>query len=159
LSLVLSQISLAAEYVLSTPTTLASFFGLTFLCTAGVLVSNHVVAMLYQRDAKQAIVASLVAAGFLLFTADWFSPLSLRIMAYYGMGGDRKVDVLLTEDGSKVVGDLGFALCRTRTVCGAEILSKLGDEYYLVVDGKTFTLPKVAVQSYRSSDPRPPLSH
>ena len=155
LSLVLSQISIVAMYVLSTPTDLPSFFALTFICTAGVLVSNHVVAMLYHRNAKQAIVASLVAAGFLLFTADWFSPLSLKTMAYYGLGGDRKVDLILTEDGAKVVGDLGFGLCRTRTVCDAEILSKLGNEYYLVVNGKTFTLPKTAVQSYQSSDPRP----
>jgi hypothetical protein len=155
LSLVLSQISIVAEYVLSTPTTLSSFFALTFICTAGVLVSNHVVAMLYRSNPKQAILASLVAAGFLLFTADWFSPLSLRIMSYYGMGGGRTVDLVLTEDGSKVVGDLGFALCETRTVCSVEILSKLGDEYYLVVNKKTFTLPKAAVQSYRSSDPRP----
>lgn len=155
LSLVLSQISIVAVFVLSTPTDLGSFFALTFICTAGVLVSNHVVAMLYRSKPKQAILAALVAAGFLLFTADWFSPLSLRIMSYYGLGGGRTVDLVLTEDGSKVVGDLGFALCKTRTLCGAEILSKLGDEYYLAVNGQTFTLPKTAVQSYQSKDPRP----
>jgi hypothetical protein len=154
LSLVLSQVSVLTMYVLSKPKDLFSFFALTLICTAGVLLSNHVVAILYHHHARQAILASLVAAGFLLLTADWFSPLSLRIMGYYGLGGDRKGDLVISDDGAKVIGDLGLSLCKTRTLCNVEILSKLGDEYYLVVDGKTFTLPKSMVQSYESSDPR-----
>ncbi|HEY3582291.1 MAG TPA: hypothetical protein VGK82_17175 [Pyrinomonadaceae bacterium] len=154
LSLVLSQISVLTMYVLSKPKNSSSFVALTFICTAGVLISNHVVAFLYHHHSRQAIIASLVAAGFLLLTADWFSPLSLRIMGYYGLGDGRTVDLLVTEQGSKTVEALGFTPCRTRTLCNVEILSKLGDEYYLVAGGKTFTLPKTAVESYQSSDPR-----
>jgi hypothetical protein len=155
LSLVLSLASVFTIYALSQPKDLVSFVVLTLICTAGVLISNHVVALHYHFHYKQAVVAALVATGFLLMTADWFSPLSLRIMGYYGLGGDRKGELVVTDEGAKVVGDLGLTLCRTRTVCNVEILSKLGEEYYLVADGKTFTLRKSVVQSYQSYDPRP----
>lgn len=155
LSLILSLASVFTIYALSQPKDLWSFFVLTLICTAGVLISNHVVALHYHFHYKQAVVAALVATGFLFLTADWFSPLSLRIMSFYGLGGHRTGELVVTDEGAKVVEDLGFTLCRTRTVCNVEILSKLGDEYYLVVDGKTFTLRKSVVQSYQSYDPRP----
>jgi hypothetical protein len=155
LSLILSLASVFIIYALSQPKDLPSFVVLSLICTAGVLISNHVVALHYHFHYKQAVIAALVATGFLFLTADWFSPLSLRIMSYYGLGGHRTGELVVTDEGAKVVGDLGFTLCRTRTLCNVELLSKLGEEYYLVVDGKTFTLRKSVVQSYQSYDPRP----
>lgn len=154
LSLVLSLISVLTIYLLSRPKDLLSFAVLTMICTAAVLISNHVVALRYRANYRQAIVASLVATGFLLLVADWFSPLSLRLMGFYGLGAERKVELVFTAEGSHLISDLGLTPCHTRSVCGVEILSKLGDEYYIAVDGRTVMLPKKVVASYHSFDPR-----
>lgn len=160
LSLLLSQISILVMYLLSAPQGLGSFIALTFICTLGVLISNHIVALRYHHHFRQAIVASLVATGFLLFTADWFSPVSLKIMGYYGWGDGRKVSLLLNNEGCQIVTGLGLsqtqcALTPNLKLSNVEILSSVGDEYLLSVDGKTLTLPRNMVLSYQGEDRRP----
>jgi hypothetical protein len=155
LSVLLSQISMFLIYRLSgTPRQLYVFSVLTVMCTTGVLISNHVVAVRYRYSQRQAIVASLVAAALLLFTADRFSPLSVRLMSYYGFGSNSKVDLLLNDEGVRIIDGLGLQQCAAKRLCDVEILSKVGDEYFLSVNRKTFTLPKSAVTSRQSDDRR-----
>ena len=149
LSVLLSQISMLVVYRLSGKPGGLYFFVLTIICTAGVWISNHVVAVRYVRDPKQAIVASLVAAALLLFAADKFSSLSVSIMTYYGFGEGHDVTLFVNDEGTTIIDKLKLPDKCDSTVrgklCGIEILSKMGTEYYLRVDGRTFTLPKAAV--------------
>ena len=155
LSVLLSQVSMYLNYRLAgKPRELVVFAILTLLCTSVVLISNHVVAVRYEQYRGQAVVAAVVAAALLLFMADRFSPLSVQLMSYFGFGGEPKVELLVTEEGAKIAGDLGLPSCGTRRICNVEILSKMGDEYFLSVQGKTFTLPKTAVESRQSNDRR-----
>src|SRR5262249_33964256 len=85
LSILLSQISMFVMYLLSGRPTGSDFAILSILCTSGVLISNHVVAIRYHTNPRQAIVGSLVAAALLLVAADQFSPLSLRVMGHFGL--------------------------------------------------------------------------
>ena len=148
LSVFLGQLSMYVIYRLSGNIPFSPrFWALTTLCTAGVWISNHVVAFRYHRYPWQAVVASLVAAGLLLFIADNFSSLSMRLMNYYGIGDDQKVNVLLTDHGRDVAKSMNVQLCGTNALCGAEILSKVGDEYFLKVDKMHITIPKSDVVS------------
>src|SRR5215204_5405702 len=66
LSVLLSQVSMYVIYRLSGSVPLSRrFMALTVLCTAGVWISNHVVAFCHHRKPRQAVVTSLVAAGLL----------------------------------------------------------------------------------------------
>jgi|SRR5215213_74187 len=143
LSVLLSQIAMYIIYRLSgsLPWSLR-FMALTALCTAGVWLSNHVVAFCYHHSPKQAVVAALVVAGLLLFTADSFSSLSVRLMSHYGIGGDQKFNVLLTDHGRDVAKGMNVQICGTNALCGVEVLSKVGDQYFLRVDRIYITMPK-----------------
>jgi len=151
LSVLLSQISMLVIYRLSGTPVGRSFYILTVTCTTGVLVSNHVVAVRYHHRPRQAIAASLVAAALLLFAADRFSPLSEGIMGRYGFGERHKVTLLVTDEGIAIIEKLGLPRCDPLVpdkLCGVEILSKIGSEYFLLVSGRKVALPKATVKSY-----------
>jgi hypothetical protein len=159
LSIFLSQISMLFFYLLSGRPGNWVFWTTTIICTVGVLISNHIVAVHYRNGKRQAVVASLVIASLLLFTADQFSPLSVRVMGYFGFGGNRTFDLVLTPAGATIIQQMGLANCAPQAsdrVCGVEILSKVGEEYYLRLnrpDRKlTFTLPKAVVLSRISNE-------
>jgi hypothetical protein len=125
---------------------------LTILCTAGVWVSNHAVAVLHQKHPRGAIAASLLAAGLLLFTADHFSKLSVKLMNHYGLGYYERFNVLISAEGESRVNALGVKPCdeNLKLLCNVEILSKIGDQYYLRVgDTDYLTLPKADVIAMR----------
>jgi hypothetical protein len=160
LSVFLSQITMYVIYWLSgTPGVISRnedahnlgiFAVLTILCTAGVWLSNHAVAVLHQKHPRGAITASLLAAGLLLFTADHFSKLSVKLMNHYGIGYYQRFNVLVSDDGERFVNGLGVKPCSTKLLCNVEILSKIGDQYYLRVgDTDYLTLPKADVVAMR----------
>jgi len=161
LSVFLSQITMYVIYWLSgTPgvipweageaRNLGIFFVLTLLCTAGVWLSNHAVAVLHQKHPRGAMAAALLAAGLLLFTADHFSKLSVKLMNYYGMGYYQRFNVLISDDGENLVTTLGVKPCARKLLCNVEILSKIGDQYYLrVADTDYLTLPKTDIVAVR----------
>jgi hypothetical protein len=138
-------------YLLSERPTGPPFVWLTLICTAGVLISNLVVAVRYHHYPRQAVTASLVAAALLLVAADQFSPLPFGIMSHYGFGKNHKVNLLLNDQGAAIIEKLGLqnkcAVAFRENLCEVEILSKLGGEYCLRLDGRIFTLPKSAVIS------------
>lgn len=151
LSVLLSQVSMYVIYRLSgnIPISLR-FFALTMLCTGGVWISNHIVAFYYHHSPRPAVVASLVAAGLLLVTADNFSSLSVRLMNHYGMGYYERFNLLVTEHGYGVVKILGVPDCGSQQLCNVEILSKIGDHYFLRVGDRDYvTLPKSDVIAIR----------
>jgi hypothetical protein len=153
LSILLSQISLFLIYLMSGRPKGSDFAILSLTCTLGVLISNHVVALLYRQNPRRAIVAALVAAAVLIFTADRFAPISLSVMKYYGLGGDVTVRAVINEKDVQIVKDLGLTKCADpsgRRLQNIKVLSKLGDEYLMRCDDHTFTLPKSAVISLQS---------
>jgi len=155
LSVFLNQISMYVIYRLSgSPSKLSTFVVLTILCTSGVWIAAHVVAVRHRSNARQAVVAALVVAGLLLFSADKFSSLSTKLMNHYGIGEDQQVNLLLSNNGKQIVENLGLSQssCSLPKMCNVQIFSKVGSEYFLSVDGKTFTLPKADVLSIQAED-------
>jgi hypothetical protein len=128
-----------------------NFIYLTLLCTAGVCISNHVVALRHHLYPRQGILAALVAAGVLLVAADSFSSLSVRLMNRYGIGFGPRFNLLLTDDGYKTLKRQGVRECgEPPQVCDVEILSKVGDQYFFRVNNEIYvTLPKTQVVSIK----------
>jgi len=153
LSIVLGQISMALIYLLSGRPKLWPFVLTTITCSICVLVSNHFVALHYHRSRVQALTAALITASLLLLVADRNEYFSSQVMSFYGIGDkSQTVDLLLKDDGGKIVQDLKVAgVCSEGTVkkiCKVRVLSRLGNEYYLLdQDGHKFSLPKDAVLS------------
>jgi hypothetical protein len=145
LSALLNQISMYLIYRLSDGTPRWSdFLILTGICTAGVWITTHIVAASHRSYPPQALIASLVAAGLLLFTADNFSSLSMQLMSHYGIGYSQKFNFLVKDNGLKIINDQNLKCEESgQYLCDVEILSKMGDQYFLRVGGKThITLPK-----------------
>ena len=150
LSVLLNQISMYVIYWLSgTPAEWGTFVILTLLCTSGVWIASHVVAMRHRQNQRQALAASLIAAGLLLFTADNFSSLSMKLMNHYGIGYNQRANLLITDHGGEIVHELGVKSCGKLQLCNVEILSKVGDQYFLRVGEDYLTLPKSDVVAIR----------
>jgi len=151
LSVLLNQISMYVIYWLSgSPATARTFSILTLLCVTAVWIACHVVALRHRDYPRQAIAASLVAAGLLLFTADNFSTLSVKLMNNFGVGYDQRVNLLINDHGKDIVNGLGVPKCGDLQLCNVEILSKVGDHYYLRVGDTVYlTLPKSDVVAMR----------
>lgn len=131
------------------------FTVLTLMCAIGQWGANQVIAILYRNHPRQAIVTALLVAGLLLFTADRFSSLSVRLMSSYGLGGESRITLVMNKDGAEIVHKLGLtASTEMVTLENVEILSKVGDYYFFSIDHKTFTLPKADVLSMQSMDRR-----
>ncbi|HKR12360.1 MAG TPA: hypothetical protein VJT15_09905 [Pyrinomonadaceae bacterium] len=131
------------------------FIILTLMCAIGQWGANQVIALLYRDHPGQAIVTALLVAGLLLFTADRFSSLSVRLLGTYGFGGESRITLVMNKDGAGIVYNLGLtASPETVTLQNVEILSKVGDHYFFSIDHKTFTLPKSGVVSMQSVDRR-----
>jgi hypothetical protein len=154
LSVFLSQVSMYVIYRLSGSIPISlRFIALTMLCTSGVWISNHVVAFYYHHSPRQAVVVSLVAAGLLLVTADNFSSLSVRLLNHFGIGYNRRVNLLVNDHGSEILCGLRLTECGTDRLYNVEILSKMGNQYYLKIAEKTYiTLPKDDVRAFSYTD-------
>ena len=153
LSILLGQISMALIYLLSGRPPLWPFFLTTITCTICVLVSNHFVALHYRRSHVQALAAALVTASLLLVVADRNESFSAKVLSFYGIGDlSQAVDLLLKAEGETIVEDLKVSgNCSEGTVkklCKVRVLSRLGNEYYLMdQNGQKFSLPKEVVLS------------
>ena len=159
ISIVVSQFSMLLIYLLSGRPTGKAFWITTIFCTLGVLISNHVVAIHYEKSRVQSVLASLVIAALLLFIADRNSTLSVQVLAFFGLGeASASIDLLLTEDGVLARDKLGLAgRCPPESqerLCDVQVLSRLGNEYLLKAGDRIFSLPKSAVIS-RISRPQP----
>jgi membrane protein implicated in regulation of membrane protease activity len=156
LSVLLSHVAVLLIYYIAWPKgpqDLWPYSKLTCLCIFGVLVSNHIVAARYWIHRRRTIIACLIISLLLFVAADHFAPLSTRIMALYGFGReDNKVRLLVNNDGANLIENLGLpnntcGQAGRNTLCGVEILSGIGSEYFIKLDGTTFTLPKSMVIS------------
>lgn len=159
LSVLLNQIAVLLVYYLSGQPEGESLFNISCVCIFIVLVTNHVVSVLYRINARHAKVASLAASLLLLVAADQFTHLPEQIMALYGFGGGHKVNILVNDDGASLIERLGLpntACGQTarNNVCGAEILSGVGSEYLIKLGDTKFTLPKSMVISRSAKDIR-----
>ena len=96
------------------------------------------------------LVAALVTAVVLLFVADRFSDLSMKLMNRYGIGEDKKFNLLVSKEVVELVKSEGVSTCGPQHVCDVEILSKVGDHYFFKVRAKYLTLPKKDVIAIRS---------
>lgn len=121
---------------------------------AFVWISTLIVATRHRYYPRQALIAALLAAVVLLFTADRFSDLSMKLMSRYGVGElrNKKYNLLLTDDGVTDVNNLKLreSNSTSKTLEDVEILSKVGDHYFLKAgDGSYITLPKKDVIAIR----------
>ncbi len=153
LSILLSQTAILLVYYITAQPKGLPYFILTLICTFVVLISNHIVAARYLGYPRQAIIACLVASLLLLVAADRFVFLPERIMALYGYGGEEnKVKILVNDDGAALIEKLELpnntcGQMARNNLCGVEILSGIGSEYFIKLNDKTFTLPKAMVIS------------
>ena len=155
-SVLLSQISMFVVYRLSDTPKGWKFAVLTIICTAGVLISNLAVAVRFPVKAYQAVAVAFVITLLLLAAADRFSPLPVRLMAYFGLGGERKFTVLLKPEATGILSQFGLANNGSEApkLSDVRLLSKVGDEYVFIKGDTTFTLPKSAVLSLQAPPPR-----
>jgi len=151
LSVLLNQISMYMIYRLADRTpNRTSFLILTVICTLFVWISTQVVATRHRYYPRQALVAALVAAAVLLFTADRFSDLSMKLMSRYGIGEGKRVNLIVTKDAVQLVSSEGVPTCGPQHLCDVEILSRMGDHYFVRVGGQvSITLPKKDVLAIR----------
>jgi hypothetical protein len=120
------------------------------ICTLFVWISTQVVATRHRYYPRQALVAALVAAAVLLFTADRFSDLSMKLMSRYGIGEGKRVNLIVTKDAVQLVSSEGVPTCGPQHLCDVEILSRMGDHYFVRVGGQvSITLPKKDVLAIR----------
>src|SRR5262249_23524537 len=154
-------ISMLVVYVLSDKPQQAQLIETTGICLIGVMISNHVVAVRYRHNKRQAIIASCLVAFLVLVLEDQIVSFSPKVIGHFGFGAGRKSDLFLeNKKAGDISGKLGFDFsCKPPApdkLCNVEILSRLGTEYYLRIetgDGRsavTFTLPKSYVVSFDS---------
>jgi len=150
LSVLLNQISMYVIYRLAdrTPDN-KDFLILTVLCTIGVSISTLVVAVRHHYFPRQALVAALVTAVVLLFMADRFSDLSMKLMSRYGIGEDKKFNLLVKKEVIELLSSDGVKPCGPQHLCDVQILSRMGDHYFVRVGGKNITVPKTDVIAIR----------
>jgi hypothetical protein len=135
LSVFLNQISMYVIYILANRTSVGKdFLVLTAMCTTSVWISAHVVAVRHRYSQWQALVFALVAAVVLLATADRFNNLSMKLMNRYGIGDSKKFNLLVKPDLVPLLKSEGVHTCGQQHVCNVEILSKMGDHYFVRVD-------------------------
>jgi hypothetical protein len=157
-SIIVSQFSMLLIYLISGRPTGIAFWITTVFCTLGVLISNHFVAIHFEKSRVQSVLVSLVIAALLLFIADRNSTLSVQVLAFFGLGEkSASVDLLLNKEGAEASEKLGLQGRCTPTseerLCDVQVLSRLGNEYLLKAGDQIFTFPKSAVIS-RISRPR-----
>lgn len=163
LSVFLTQVSMYVIYRLAdrTPDN-SNFLVLTVVCTIGVLISTHVVAVRHRYYPRQALVVALVTAVLLLVTADRFSDLSMKLMNRYGIGENNRFNLLVKPDLIPLLKGEGVHTCGLQRVYNVEILSKIGDHYFVRVDREVetrvdgrmeITLPKSDVIAMRRVPP------
>jgi hypothetical protein len=151
-SIIVSQVSMLLIYLFSGRPTGKAFWITTIFCTLGVFISNHFVAIHFEKSRMQSILVSLVIAVLLLFIADRNSTLSVQVLAFFGLGEkSASVDLLLNKEGAEASVKLGLdGRCTPKSeerLCDVLVLSRLGNEYLLKADDQIFTLPKSAVIS------------
>jgi heme/copper-type cytochrome/quinol oxidase subunit 4 len=165
LSVLLSQIATLLLYYISIPLTTLSYIAISVVCICVVSITNHVVAVRFWENPRQAIGASIVASLLLLVAANYFTNLPEKIMGLYGLGENHKVDItLVSADGADAVGKLGLKSSGcpppvSNKLCGVEILSAIGSEYLIKLDDDNkdnkaytvFTVPKSMVVSRAES--------
>jgi len=159
-SIVVSQFSMLLIYLFSGRPTGTAFWITTIFCILGVFISNHFVAIHYEKSRVQSVLVSLVIAALLLFIADRNSTLSVQVLAFFGLGEkSASIDLLLNEEGAKASEKLGLqGRCMPKLeerLCDVQVLSRLGNEYLLKAGDQIFTLPKSAVVSRISRPPSP----
>ena len=138
LSVFVGQVSLLITYLLSGSPRDEGFWIVAAICTFTVLLSNHVVALLYAHHRWEAVLASAVTALLLLVIANHYSSLPAGIMSLYGFGDSQKVTVYVNEQGENLLKSMQLSehSCfdgqpAKNKLCGVEILSALGNSYYL----------------------------
>ena len=158
-SLFVSQLSLLIIYLLSGSPRDRGFWILTVICTFTVLLSNHVVALLYAHHKREAILAGVIAALLLLVVANRYSSLPAGIMSLYGFG-NQPFTIYVNSDGVCMLKSMQLhnqpcpdGVPAENKLCGVRILSELGSSYYLQREQTTLTLPKEMVIARRAETP------
>ncbi|HEX4963050.1 MAG TPA: hypothetical protein VF173_19625 [Thermoanaerobaculia bacterium] len=162
LSLLSSIASLAAIHYLAAQDPRKDAWMLA-ICSLVMVVANFLVAI-YFRDKRRTAVVCAVASAFLLLVLGNIlvtrreAQLPCQILRLFGVGSGQSVTLILTKEAAEVVKleDIPFEPIDHKDgavkVEAAEILSRLGSEYFLHAYGKRFSLPKAMVLSWSVDD-------
>lgn len=135
LSVFLNQISMWMFYVLGNRTSEpTNFLILTAMCIAGVWISTHVVAARQRYYQRQALVFALLAAVVLICITDRYNFLSMKLMNRYGVGDTKNFNLLVKPELVSLLDSEGVCTCGPQHLCNVEILSKMGDHYFVRVE-------------------------
>jgi|GEM_PF-913981 len=152
LTVFLGQTAILITFVLSGRPSGSDFWILTAICSSSVFISNLVVTMLHTHHPRQAVLSSAISALLLLAVANQYSSLPKGIMSLYGFSTGTKYSFFLNEDGARLVErfELSNQGCSNGPsapdrLCNVEILSSLGNDYYLKVGAAKITMPKSMV--------------
>jgi hypothetical protein len=148
-------LSLFAIAIISWILRIEGIWWLMALCSVVVVSSNLLVAMQFRIGATRSILTSAIAAT-LLLAASEINPggrhtLVDRVMEGYGFSGQHISTLVLAEEACKnlqgiiKLEPLNEKLCRVSQVA---ILSRLGVDFFLDVQGKRVSIPKRFVESW-----------
>jgi hypothetical protein len=134
-----------------------------WICTVVVVAMNLFVAVLFHTHQRESIALAIVSALSLLVLGDLIvkekeSKMSARIMSSFGLGYERPVDLLVKRESTEILDGLEIGYLCTKPgnflkVQSIEVLSRLGDNYFLRADKKrNFLFPKKMVISWAVDD-------
>ncbi len=155
---------------------------MSWVCTLVVILVNLFVAVLCERYLKESVALAVVAALALLILSDLLvdqknAKLSARMMHSFGLGFDHRVTLLVKDDARQTLQGLGvefeeiFSSPSVKVedpstpplpekgresllkIDNVEILSRLGPDYFLRINKRSFPLKKENVVSWVSDDP------
>jgi hypothetical protein len=154
---------------------------MSWVCTLVVVLVNLFVAVLYESYPKESVALAVVAALALLILSDLLvdqknAKLSARMMHSFGLGFDHQVTLLVKGDARQTLKGLGIESEEISSdssgdgvvpsnppekgaenllqIDNVEILSRLGPDYFLRVDKRSFPLKKENVVSWANDDPK-----
>lgn len=135
---------------------------LAIACTITVVVVNVFVALTHSTERRTALGIAVAGAFALVIFGDLLverhdARFSVRLLSRYGIGFHNPAILVVTQKGCELLtshtGDLrNCSKVDSWKFERVEILSRLGPEYFLSLDGRTLTLPQNEVSSWSTLD-------
>ena len=130
---------------------------LAIVCTAVVLCVNVFVAIIHEKDRRLARGAAILGTFTLLICGDLMihersDRLSARTLSSYGVGYGHSATLLVKNGACRILTN-GECPKDIPVKVEADILSRLGAEYFVLVQGRTVALPKDDVLDWSERDP------
>lgn len=122
------------------------------ICTFGVVAAISIVAIFLHHNHRAGAFASAIFFALAIIVAtDYFDRVPDKILANYGFGLEH-VQMIVTEDGYRTLQAEGLAVDNpnsgARAISEVSILCRIGQNYFLKINNRKFTLRKSDVLSW-----------